>query len=806
MGRIAIAEDILDVEHATYVTYGGPLIDFLQDRWPDGFNDRHVRIFLNDRELEVADFDSEIGEDDICTILLVPADPVTVTLLVAGAKTVGAYLVSTQVLTQIALTLTAAIISRLFAPKPKTRTAAKAVYQIGGEQNQLALGDVVPEHFGTCWFYPSYISQPYSKFIDGNQYLYQIMLIGAGQHRIDDLRVGSSKMDSFPQGVIDHWIFQPADHGSKLGYIQSVTGIFEDVVTSFEVQDLDFGRDSNASFFGRSYAGDNRYDGVEINPEFKVGDEVLVLGENPSMKNHNVRSTITLIDTQNNNIRLAAPVINDGGNPWYQLVKNDDGWRGWFECCAPTKTTDKLEFDFVFPSGLYTSDDEGNYKRNDAYIIVEIQSIDELGNPNGSVLEYRYTYSSRSANPKRVTESVSVPVGRYRVRAKRDDRDDAKSNQVSRVYWSGLKAYAVNPSGAFAYGDVTILAIKMKATRALAESSATKVSCKATRILPTVISNFTNMAPTKEPVDAFAHVVRSGADAVDGLDMNNLLARYSEWLGTNGFNFRFDESSTVYEALQIIAAGHRATPTAYSKQIGMRPDRAQTYDKFLITHQQMLDDSYSVGFRLGEDSTIDSYRVEYQDSLSASKLYVIWPFEGATPEAVNLYGCTDKATAIAHAKYLWAKRKSIRRIAEFDTEFDAHCFSVGDRIAVMHPLVEWTVNARVMAINGLELTLDGLPETQGPVKARFRSDGGLPSPIVDGVLSTNKLLLKSPLPFPIYTPFDGIEGTTVVIGYDANFRRSYVVRELNPSNSGVNVKVTGYDGSEYAFPIPGEVL
>lgn len=803
MGRLAIVEDILDIEHASFVQYSGPLIEYIQERWPDGFNDRHVRVFLNDKELEVADFDSEICEDDVCTILMVPADPVTAALITAGVSAANAAVI-TSVLTQIALALASAVISRLFAPKPKSRVGAKAVYQIGGEQNQLALGDVVPEHFGTCWFYPTYISQPYSKFIDGNQYLYSLMLIGAGQHRIDDLRAGTSRLDSFPNDTIEHWIFQPADHASKLGHIESVTGIHEDVITSFEVQDIDFGRDANSSFFGRSYAGDNRYDGKEANPEFKVGDTVLVLGENPSMKNHNVTSTVTVIDQDN--IRLAAPVINDGGNPWYQLVKNDDGWRGWFDCCAPGKQVNKLEFDFVFPNGLFTTDEEGDYKRNDAFIIVEVQMIDDLGNTIGQAISYNYSYNGRSANPKRVTESVSVSAGRYRARAKRDDRDDAKSNQNSRVFWAGLKGYAVNPSGAFAYGDITILAVKMKATRALSEASASKVTCKATRILPTVVSNFTSMAATKEPSDAFAHVVRSGSDAVDGLDMANLLSRYTEWQGTNGFNFRFDEASTVYEALQIIAAGHRATPTAYSKQIGMRPDRAQSYDKFLVTNQQMIEGTYSVGFKLGQDEIIDSYRVEYHDPLTASKLYVLWPFEGANPEAVNLYGCTDKATALQHAKYLWEKRQGIRRSAQFDTEFDAHCFSVGDRIGVMHPLVDWTISLRVLEVSGLELTLDGLPENQGAIKAMLRSDTGQPSPVIDAVLTGNKLTLSRPAPFAIHSPFTGQESTTVVLGYDSGFRRSYVVTELSPSESGVSVKVVGYDGTEYTHAIPGEVI
>lgn len=802
MSKIVLIEDLFDASAARVIPHEGPILNYLLEKYPTGFGGRTARIFVNNVELPVIDYDTPIAGDDICTIVMPPNDPVTAAFVAVAAGTATATQVVIVVLTNIALSLVTSIITSLFMPKPKSQSAAKRVYEIGAQQNQPALGEVVPEHFGSLWFLPSYASQPYVRYEKGDQYLYQIMLAGAGTMELEDLRIGSSKADSFQTGMIEyHWL-TPDIHGGVLGYIESTYGIHEDVVSSPEVQNIDLGRSSTDTFFGRAYAGNNYYEGKESNPDFKIGDTVTVKGEFPYMNNHNTVSTITVAGQK---IRLATAVANDGGNPAYQLIKTDDSWRGWFEVCAPTKVTNKLELDFVFPNGLYIADDDGDYRRRSCYINVEYQQIDATGATIGSVVAKQFIYSAASNNVKRITETLLVASGRYRIRCSREDRDDAKSAQQSRVQWTGLRAYCVYAAGTPAYGDVTLLVMKMKAGPKLSDSATGKITCKASRKLHTVPSNFNSFEITKNPVDAFAFIVRSGANDPDGLDMGSLQTIHAKWVNTNGFNYRFEDQSTVFEALQLVAASHRATPQAYAKQLSMRLDRAKPYDQFLITNEQMLQGSYSLGIRLGNDSVVDGYRIEYQDPLSTARLFVVWPYEASNPESVRLYGCTSSNHALQQAKYLWAKRDAMRRIVEFETEFDAHCYSIGDRIAVMHPLVEWTSNARVLQATGLVLTLDGLPESQGPVTVKLRSDTGTPSQLITGNLAGNKLTLEASPPFPIYDVFSGREPTTVIMGTEANFRRSYVVQEINPSSDSISVKAVGYDDAPYAFAIPEEL-
>jgi hypothetical protein len=808
--NIAVIEDILDEGSARAYAHEGPLIDFLQKHWPRGFEGRQCQVLLNSVPLLVDDFDHPVVAEDVVVIAFAPRDPVSsfiaATAAAAAAGSVGAQL-TIYLIQTVLIILASALITSLFGQKPpKAQGAARRVYEISARQNQPALGDVVPEHFGTSWFFPTYAAQPYSRFETDQQFIFFIMLLGAGEIDADEIRIGTTPVGDFPPGVVEYTIFKPADHRSEFGVIEAATGIYEDVITSSEVQEIDLGKSSTEVFFGRAFAGDNFYKGNEGSPEIVIGDTVTVLGETPTQLNHGVVSTVVLGGPTDPNYRLARPIVNDAGNPWYQLVKNDDGWRGWFMACPALKTTNRIELDFVFPNGLFIASSEGEFFNWDAHVWAEVQLVDEQDNPLAAPQLYKYFYRGRNRNTKRVTEVLYLPTGRYRVRVKREDRDDATQRESSKVLWTALRAFAVNVGGSFAYGDVTLIAMRLRATRALADAATGRITVLGTRVLPTVASDFATKARTRNPADAFAQIALAGGDS-QGLDMVNLKSLSARWGGINGFNHRFEDQETVFDALSVCAGNVRATPSAYARQIGMRLDRAQEFDKYLITAQQMLSESYSLGFKLRDDDNLDGYRVEYQDPLSTQTLSVLWPLSAATPEVVRLFGCTDKATALAQAKYLWTKRKSLRRVVDFKTELDAHCFDVGDRIAVLHPLVDWVDSARIMRIDPTQriLTIDKVLNISGLNVCVLRSELGEPSAQIDCLVDRNVVTLLTPPPFGIYTPFQGREGTTIAIGTPDNFRSAYIVQEISPADSTVAVKAIGYDGAEHAFVIPGEI-
>ena len=795
--------NVFKPETAVRYDHTGPLIDFLVEKFPAGFPGGYGRIFVNNVEVPVDDFDMEVKDDDVVVMLTgEPHGPISTAFAayIAGTATVGQFIFVTIAI-NLALSLASAAITALFAKKPGGGRQARKVYEIGSAQNQPALGEVIAEHYGRLWFYPDVASQPYTFFQNNDQFIHQILLLGAGEYEVENIRFGSTEIDLLPAGIAEYMVLGPADHRSQYGQIESLFGINEDVVTVPDVQDISLSRNAQGSFFGKAYDTGTYLKGKEPPTGFYTGDTVTLIGDKiNSINNHRLTSTVTGIS--GNTLDLAT-LNNDGGNPWYQAVKDDDGWRGWFEALPSGKVANRIDLDFVFAYGLYWTDDDGDFRKRYCYIDVEVQQINDLGVNIGAVITRSYIYNAATNDPIRKTESIAVPTGRYKVRVRRNDRDDAKPSEMSRVSWTGLKAYAVNTPGQFVYGDVTLIALKMKASNALS-NTADRISVKAIRKLPTLASDLATTAATTNVADAFTHIIRE-ADP-DGADVDALKSLATRWAGTNGFNYRFTSPTTVFEALQIVASSHRAQPEAYAKKMSMRPDDAKLFDQYIVSHENMVKDSYRCGIQLsGQTGLVDGYRLAYTDPNAPRQLYVTYPSNASTPESLEAYGCTDAATALAQAQYLWAKRQGVRRVLDFKTEWHANVFSIGDRIAVLQNLVDTVRTARVLDYAGSVLTVDAVFEAPSIV-VRLSDQYGQPSEPIAASMTGNQITLSALPSFPIFGINSGQDPTPVVIGAMSSFVRSYLVTSLAPEDNGVAVSCISYTDGPYAYPIPGEVV
>jgi hypothetical protein len=796
--NLTVIRGLPDSSTMSHYSYSGQLIDFLQAHWPQGIS---TRAWVNGYELPVVDFDYVVRHnDDVVLAIETPQDPATVgawlvTTAFAASAPTATYLIGSAAIA--AFNIVVSMLLQALMPGPKSRRSPNKVYDVAGAQNGLALGSPIPEHFGRVWFSPTIASQPYAFYTnDSNQWLYQILLVGEGEYQINETRVGTSKLQNIGAGLIEVNYVTPAQHKQQLGYIRQQFGVHEDVVSVTDVQNIDLANEGNDTFYGRSYAGNNAYDGTEVIDNFRVGDAVYVLGKSTSgFANHGVISRVNAILGSGTNLRLDAKVLNDAGNPTYQIIKGtpENRWRGWYEVCPPHKTTSKIEVDINFPQGLYKTSDSGTFMKYDAEIAIEYQAIDAAGNPIGNVTRINKYYQAKSQDPLRRTELIVVQSGRYRVRVKREDADDSKGNNVSKVFWTGLKAYCDYIDGAKAYGNVTLMVVKYKAAAALSGESATRISVEATRVL--------NGTPTINPVDAFSYIAGDKADVV------SLPFIKTKWANTKGFNYRFDGETTVFQALEIIAASHRAFVQSTGKFVGMRLDRSKPADVALFTKQSMLEDSFSVVLSLGPEKPNDGVRGEIQANDGLYNLYFTYPPNAANPATVSLLGITDKETALRQVQYLWTKTDTTRRVVNFSTEYDALVCRVGDRIAVAHEMTEWVVSARVMSVAGLVLTLDKEPAIQGAVKIRLRDQYGVPTTPVDATLVANKLTLLTTPSVNVFDPLSGQESTTVVVGSTSSLHKSYIVQEINPSETDVGVSAIAYTEAPYeiSFAIPGEL-
>ena len=194
---------------------------------------------------------------------------------------------------------------------------------------------------------------------------------------------------------------------------------------------------------------------------------------------------------------------------------------------------------------------------------IEVRAIDDYDAPYGEWYTLgNETITSNNHNAMYKTYTYDVPQGRYEVRATRTDTKDTSSRAGHEIRWASCKGYVVSEKD---YGNVTLLAITMRATDNLSQRSSRMVNCIVTRRLKKwhPLSGWTVSAePTCSIAWALADILKAsyGADLRDkSIDIQALYNLDQTWSARGDtFNGVFDSKLTVYEALSRTARVGRA--------------------------------------------------------------------------------------------------------------------------------------------------------------------------------------------------------------------------------------------------------
>lgn len=282
MGRVIVCSNALEPKASTReYAHDGPLLDWLQIHYPDGFEGAVVVASKNGLQLPVEHYDTFLGAEDVVVFAMAPANWIQVVQYVI------------QVLIQIAV---AYAVNALFG-KPKTPgrlAAASPTYSFGSAQNEARLGEPIPVIYGEVVLVPVYASQPYTYYKDNQQYLILLFAIGRGNCNVLDVLVADSAVSSMPVGVVSWELYKPADHLSTLGVIGTDFGIYENVATPIEIQDLDMQRSSDSVYDFANFTAPSTIKLDSAFPEnFIVGATLTVQGTLSNDKTYTITSRST---------------------------------------------------------------------------------------------------------------------------------------------------------------------------------------------------------------------------------------------------------------------------------------------------------------------------------------------------------------------------------------------------------------------------------------------------------------------------------------------------------------------------------
>ena len=378
---------------------------------------------------------------------------------------------------------------------------------------------------------------------------------------------------------------------------------------------------------------------------------------------------------------------------------------GPFAATAPSVNADQIAIDVAAPAGLFYANDDGTLGAKSVSFRVEARPIDDAGAPLGAWTTLgNETITAATNTPQRRSYRYGVAPGRYEVRLTRTDPKDTSSRAGHTLTWTGLRAYLTDATD---YGDVTLLAMRARATNNLSAQASRRVNCIVTRKLPTwsAAGGWSAPVATRSIAWAAADILRAayGANLPDAqIDLAALEALEATWSSRGDtFNGVFDSRQTVWDALtQVLKAG-RAAPFIQGGVVRFVRDEPQSLPVALFSPRNIVANSLSVQYLMPADDQADAVEVEYFDETVWKPRTVLATLpngSAAKPARIRLFGVTNRDQAWREAMYLAAANKYRRLHLTFRTEMEGFIPSPGDLIAIQHDQPEWGQGGEVIDV------------------------------------------------------------------------------------------------------------
>jgi len=438
-----------------------------------------------------------------------------------------------------------------------------------------------------------------------------------------------------------------------------------------------------------------------------------------------------------------------------------------------------VEVDYILPNGLYNTDSSGNFIDRTVEILVKF-SFDQFPASGTKAI----TVTARDNSPIRGTFVVDLSTADVRVTKpvfiKRKTPEPADNTSMDKFYVKSIKKI-YKPIDNTEIGDITLLWCKIRASNAISSISQFAINAWVNRndVANDVKSVLTDIYTN----DTYgARLPESDLDLIDT---------------TETINGAFDDKLTVFDALKTAAKSQRYSiyPSGAEMKIkydGVKPVRTAIYNETNI-----IKDSLKIAYLFEEESVTDSVKIIYRDSTDFKEVFAQYPTDGTYPEVIELWGCTDTATAEAMAKYLYKQEKSRRKTVTFETDISGLIPEFLDRIAISHEMPDWGTASEVISVNGNDVTLRD-ENINNYDRIIFRKDDGSASDILTISATSSDGFTVTVTDLPSWVHSQGTyEATKCSLGTATNIVRDYIVTNIKPNGNKVMVQGANYDEDIY---------
>lgn len=464
---------------------------------------------------------------------------------------------------------------------------------------------------------------------------------------------------------------------------------------------------------------------------------------------------------------------------------------GPFVINAAGSKANYLGFDVVTPKGLFYANDDGDFDAKTVSVSFQARPINDAGAPlNDWFIVGNESITAATNTVQRRTYRYAVPLARYEVRATRTDSKDNDARSGHDLIWASARAYL---PGEQYYGDLTLIAMRLRATNSLSGQAARRINVISTRKL-SIWNGATWSAPqiTRNPAWAMADVMRSnygGKSSDKRLDLASLLLLSATYTARGDrFDGRFDSHVTIFEALASIGEAVRTKPYQQGGVWHFWRDQPQTLPVAMFNMRNIAKGSVKAQYLSPTDDTADAINLEYFDEVRWQWDMVACKLPDSTAEKiakVRLFGVTSREQAYREGMYKCAANRYRRNLVTINTEMEGFIPTYGDLVAVQHDrprwgqfgdVLKWTPGSReIVSSEPLDFTAGGNHYV------RLKRRNGTPTApllVTSGAGPYQIILAESP---PI-TPYTGMaeEKTSFNFGPSDRLDKLCLVRTIRP--------------------------
>jgi hypothetical protein len=465
---------------------------------------------------------------------------------------------------------------------------------------------------------------------------------------------------------------------------------------------------------------------------------------------------------------------------------------------------------FNYASGLYVLDANGALQDATVTVTVTLNELTDAGIATGKYQTTEITHTRKTTSPFRITETI-IPgplfthnrfsISVVRTNAKNATTGGQDNCTVESAYALGrsLKTYASS-----------LLYVELPGTTIVGQDAAEKVNVVATRKLRTRKDGaWTGLVATRNPIHAAVDILQSeyGANRPDSaLDLTYWEELAKECPAVN-FDYRFEQRSTVWDALTAVATVLRGKPYWVGSDVRIFVDSPVQTPVCVFTPDNTTELKVQMSFASStENDCIEAAYIDMETGLQDS-VYFTPPGSSATnPTKIVFAGVTDRETAWKLAAYTYLQRTLIRDKVSFYTGLEGKIPLLGEVGLVSLPLPSWTSAGIVLTydgVNRLELS-EPVDYDAGWIALR-RNDGSSWGPVqfiyTGEVSSEGNPVVTLECEADSSLDFEALshDPVTYTLGTETVTTRRFQVTNATPSQDKVQIEGTEFNPSVFGY-------